>query len=453
MSVKALRVQIIKPFNQADEVVTWEELGEVLRNVRYAASKIANFAIQRLYSWEGFSQRYKEENGSYPVTKEHHGEWYSNYWYTEARRLFPFVAAQTINQIGRHAEKVWKSRKSEVLKLRQSVPSFKLDFPICFHNKDGYSVKKIDNNYIVAATLLSREHERSRFSFIVKAGERSKQVILDRVISGEYKRGAMQIISDRKKKWYCIIPYEFTPECDVKLDETKIMGVDLGIANAAYWAFSDSFKRGKIEGKEIEVFRKRIQERRKSIQNQGKFCGDGRIGHGRKRRLEPIEVLQNKEANFRATTNHRYSRRIVEVAVRNNCGMIQMEDLTSVNENSKFLKNWTYYDLQQKIAEKAEEFNIRVVKINPEYTSQRCSKCGFIDKYNRVDQATFVCQSCGYGSLYHCFNCGKDQLSSGKCKECDGDVKLIPVHADYNAAKNIATPGIEKIIKKNLAKK
>lgn len=453
MPIKALRVEIIKPYNHRDEnPLTWDELGEVLRNVRYAASKIANLAIQKLYAWERFSQNYKEENGKYPLSKEHREQWYSDYWYTEARKQFPYVAAQTINQIGRHAEKVWKSRKSEVLKLRQSVPSFKLNFPICLHNKDGYSVQKIEDRYIVFATLLSRDCERTRFSFVIKAGERSKQVLLDRIISGEYRKGAMQIISDRKKKWYCIIPYEFTPEIRVRLDESKVMGLDLGIVNAVYWGFNHSIKRGKIEGKEIEIFRKRVQERRKSIQRQGKYCGEGRIGHGRGRRLEPIELLQNKEANFRATTNHRYARRIIEVAVRNNCGVIQMEDLTGIKDYSKnyFLQNWTYRDLQDKIIEKAAEFNIKVVKINPEFTSQRCSECGFINKVNRPDQSTFVCKSCGYGKQYHCFDCGTSQPENGNCDTCGKPVTLIPVHADYNAARNIATPGIEQIIRDQL---
>ena len=33
-----------------------------------------------------------------------------------------------------------------------------------------------------------------------------------------------------------------------------------------------------------------------------------------------------------------------------NCGVIQMENLTGITENAnRFLKNWTYYDLQTKI--------------------------------------------------------------------------------------------------------
>lgn len=445
MPLKTLRLQIIKPYNELDEEepLTWYDMGLVLRDLRYMASKSANYVIQRLYAWEYFRKQEKERLGEYPIAKEHKDK---TYHYPVLCRMFPEMAGQMVNQIEQFASKVWRSRKNEVLKLHQSVPSFKLDFPICVHNK-SYSIASVDNNYIISANLLSKHQKRSRFRFIIKAGENSKRVILDRIISGLYQKGALQIVSDRKKKWYCLIPYKFTASNDKEINPEKIMGVDLGISNAAYWAFNDSLKRGRIDGQEIEVFRKRVQERRKSIQRQGKYCGDGRIGHGIKRRLKPIVVLQEKESNFRATTNHRYAKRIVDIALQSKCGTIQIENLTGINENSTFLKNWPYYDLQQKIIEKASVYGINVVNINPEYTSQRCSRCGYIDKGNRPDQPTFECKSCGFGTLYHCFDCDHDQKEGGICQICGSDnTKKLTVHADYNAAKNIAIPGIEKII-------
>ena len=81
------------------------------------------------------------------------------------------------------------------------------------------------------------------------------------------------------------------------------------------------------------------------------------------------------------------------------------------------MKGWTYYDLQQKIRYKAMAAGIDVVMINPEYTSQRCSKCGCIHTENRKSQSEFSCVECGYSE-----------------------------NADYNAAKNIATENIENII-------
>jgi putative transposase len=51
----------------------------------------------------------------------------------------------------------------------------------------------------------------------------------------------------------------------------------------------------------------------------------------------------------------------------------------------------------------------RVEKVNPAYTSQRCSRCGTVDREARESQAVFRCRSCGYRA-----------------------------NADHNAARNIA---------------
>jgi IS605 OrfB family transposase len=454
--IKALRVQIIKPFNTDydSQPVTWDELGRTLRDLRYAASKMANYVIQQNYMWELFRQQYKQEHGSYPSVSEHKDKLYC---YPRLTAMFPLAAGQMVNQIERHAKTVWSARKSEVLKLHQSVPSFKLNFPIIVH-RDSYRISEVPEEgkssthvFLLQANLLSREAAtRTRYSFLINAGEKSKQTIVERIISGEYRQGALQIVGDRKNKWYCIIPYEFKTEENNTLDPQCIMGIDLGISKAVYWAIIGSHKRGWIDGHEIEEFRRRVQARRKSIQEQGKYCGDGRIGHGRKRRLLPIEVLENRESNFKNTTNHRYSRFIIEAAIKNQCGVIQMEDLSGINERSTFLRNWTYYDLQMKIKAKAEEVGIEVRIVNPQYTSQRCSQCGHIDRDNRPNQATFVCTHCGYGGLYHCFACGKSQVEAGVCHLCGGETKIMKINADYNAARNLAICGIDQIIVQTL---
>ena len=80
--------------------------------------------------------------------------------------------------------------------------------------------------------------------------------------------------------------------------------------------------------------------------------------------------------------------------------------------------------MQQKITYKAEKVGIKVVKVKPNCTSQRCSRCESIHKENRdgaVNQAKFECKNCGFKA-----------------------------NADWNAAKNIATKDIDKIIKEQL---
>ena len=101
-----------------------------------------------------------------------------------------------------------------------------------------------------------------------------------------------------------------------------------------------------------------------------------------------------------------------------------MEDLTGIKSDNDFpkrLQHWTYYDLQAKIENKAKEHGIKVIKINPQYTSKRCSKCGNIDLENRKKQDLFKCTSCGF--------------------ECN---------ADFNASQNLSIKDIAQIIIKTI---
>ena len=81
------------------------------------------------------------------------------------------------------------------------------------------------------------------------------------------------------------------------------------------------------------------------------------------------------------------------------------------------LVHWTYYDLRSKIEYKASEAGIKVVAVEPKYTSQRCSKCGYISSENRKTQESFECIKCGY-----------------KC------------NADFNASQNLSVRDIDRII-------
>ena len=90
---------------------------------------------------------------------------------------------------------------------------------------------------------------------------------------------------------------------------------------------------------------------------------------------------------------------------------IIFEKLDHIRENiangSKFQQR-AYAEFVELVGYKVEPTELFVDTVNPAYTSQRCSHCGFTHEDNRDDK-TFTCLDCGY-----------------------------EVNADYNAAKNIA---------------
>ncbi|RUM49796.1 MAG: transposase [Hydrogenothermus sp.] len=51
--------------------------------------------------------------------------------------------------------------------------------------------------------------------------------------------------------------------------------------------------------------------------------------------------------------------------------------------------------IKQKLKDFEERFEIKITYVNPEYTSQTCSSCGYVDKRNRKTQDKFECLMCG----------------------------------------------------------
>lgn len=319
----------------------------------------------------------------------------------------PFYACN--NQI-----KLVKEGKQHIIKVRLLSSDYAKELEQGFELKVGKEKKKI-------AYQKKREGQWLDFEVIVKGGHLAS--VFDRTTDGEYKIGTSQFLyNERKKKWFFNLTYSFVPQ-KVEVDKDIVMGIDLGITNPATVAVSndDWYYQFVGDGEFLSSFKRQVEARKRRLQRSRKWAGEGSIGHGTKTRIKPLETLRETISNFKKTENHKYSKYIVDEAVRLGVGIIQMEDLSGISESDTFLKDWTFYDLQQKIKYKAEEKGIEVATIKPNFTSQRCSKCGCIDKGNRETQDKFKCTTCNY-----------------------------EVNADVNAARNIAMKDIEKIIEQQL---
>jgi putative transposase len=60
------------------------------------------------------------------------------------------------------------------------------------------------------------------------------------------------------------------------------------------------------------------------------------------------------------------------------------------------MHSWSFHRLGFYIDYKAKMKGIAVVHVDPRYTSQQCSKCGFRSKSNRRTQSWFCCKRCSY---------------------------------------------------------
>ena len=401
-----------------------KELYDLLSDIQYAVWRIKNKAVSMAWDWQQFSFGYKERFGEYPKPKEIIGKALSPDIYAEVKEWGENIASMTVDSSVQEAVKKFDEEKRDVLAGRQAISQYRRDGSFPIRAPQIKNIERINSKkYSADLSLLSRQGAKERgcgtqIPVILRTGA-GANAILDRIIDGTYKLRDSRI-SKVKKKFYLLITYQFEKEkAKATLDRSRVMGVDLGVVNAAYMAFNfDKYLRYKIEGNEIIAFRQRVEARRNALLRQSKYAGKGRRGRGRKTLLKPIEKLRDKVANFRRTTNHKYSKYIVDMAEKHGCGVIQLEDLSGISDRDTFLKQWSYYELQQFIEYKARERGIEVKYINPHYTSQRCSECGHIADENRKSQAEFECVSCGFKA-----------------------------NADFNAARNIALPDIEKRIK------
>ena len=70
---------------------------------------------------------------------------------------------------------------------------------------------------------------------------------------------------------------------------------------------------------------------------------------------------------------------------------------TNLSKRMNRLINRTYCKIvKEKLARLEETFGITTVEVNAAYTSQECSKCGFVSKQNRKSQSSFKCACCNH---------------------------------------------------------
>lgn len=414
MTVKSYKIKILKPLD-----TDWKTLSELLRDMDYVAYKAKNLAMTMLYEFNQRSYRHKEETGKALDAKELYGMTFLNHVIQTVQTQFAEygLTRSFYDSCVREANSSLSQQIKKVLNGGATLPSFKREQPIPIRAMQ----LKLTSKNSIKLTIVNKE-KKEKYGLqrqnvevqLINKGQ--AKVILDRLLSGGYSLSDSHI-QKQGKDWYLNIAYKDETQKQVAVSRDVILGVDLGVAKAAVTSVSNSPVIESIDGGEISQFRAKVEKRRNSMRNQLRVASENRKGHGRKTLLKPLEKLESKVSDFRKLTNHRYSKKIVDVAVKNGCGIIQMEDLSGIKNASNFLANWSYYDLQQKTKYKAEELGIEFKLINPKYTSQRCNRCGVIDSESRKSQSYFYCNTCGHKA-----------------------------NADTNAARNIAMKDIEKII-------
>ena len=424
---KVVKVYLIsKVLNSNGEEVKYKDVNKILWQLQYETRQLKNKIVQLCWEWDNFQSDYYKENGSYPKEKDVLNYSLTGYVYDRLKDL-TILNSGNLSATSQDVIKAFKNSKVDIMKGNKSIISYKTNQPIDLYNKNislSYDNKKFFVTLSLVNNRFAKENNLKRFRFECIVKDNSTKTILERCVDKVYKISGSKLSYDKKKKmWYMSLCYSFENNNKTNLDENKILGIDLGVKKALVASVYNDFDRLDISGREITKYRNTIEKRRKELLRQTKFSGDGKIGHGRNTRCKSIDKLSDKISCFRDSANHKYSRAVIDYAIKKGCGIIQMEELSGISEEAKpFLKNWSYFDLQNKIKYKANEAGIKVITVSPSYTSQRCSKCGNIDENNHITQALFKCTSCGYST-----------------------------NADYHASQNLPIRDIDEIISETRA--
>lgn len=234
-----------------------------------------------------------------------------------------------------------------------------------------------------------------------------------REIEGEPKNVT---VSRRGRHWYVAIQTEREIPDPVH-PSSSLIAIDVGIESFA--TQSDG-----VMIKPIHSFRfleKRLKREQRSLSRKVKFS------HNWQRQKQRVSRIHERIANARQDFLHKNS-----TTLSKNHAWIVMEDLKvshmsasargtkedpgkNVKAKSglnKSILDQGWFEFRRQLEYKLLWQGGRLILINPQYTSQTCSRCGHISPENRKSQSAFVCSRCGFEA-----------------------------HADINAAVNIKAAG------------
>ncbi len=178
----------------------------------------------------------------------------------------------------------------------------------------------------------------------------------------------------------------FSKEVEIK-EPKAFVGVDLNENNVTLALPNGEFVQIITHEREIRtgyfVKRRRIQQK---------------IRAGKKKK-ELLEKYGERERNRLNDLYHKLANKIVELAEK--YGGIALEDLTEIRDSIRYsaemngrLHRWSFRKLQSIIEYKGKLRGVKVVFVNPAYTSSLCPICG--GKLSPNGHRVLKCSNCGF---------------------------------------------------------
>jgi IS605 OrfB family transposase len=295
--------------------------------------------------------------------------------YAEYRGLYPALNSALLQQTFRRCDELVKSNIAWSKKKHKLV-----SFP-----------EKVEMPLIIRDVSFKENDESKTFDAWFALWRTQYPVKLCKYHKDLFKRAkrcvGSKITRSKNGTFILNLSLEFDPKQHQLPAEPKVLGVDLGIVKPLVCSDGKQFGSGRfIKHKKIEYGKKRAKHQ--SLKDE----------------------ITDQQSRWTADINHKLSRQLINYCIQQKIDVLSLENLKGQKlSNRKYRPyNWAFKDLLTKVTYKAELEGIKVISVNPAYTSQTCSNCGSKSRDNRASQSKF-----------HCLNCG------------------TTMNADVNASKNI----------------
>lgn len=287
-------------------------------------------------------------------------------------------------QMKQHPFKYWDPVEKRLYRINRDLSW--LQKPLMFRRPQADYVRTKNYSLVNDAQQISLNGVNGRLKVAYDLRNR------DFLLRDDLKLGTAKLVKSGGH-WFFHVSYTFDVS-DFNLNNVQhVVGIDRGLR----FIVTTEDESGEVEfvkGGQLTHYRQHMKYLRQQLQRR----------HTRSS-YRRIKATHNRENRYITYMNHCISKALV--MKYSEPTLFVMEDLTNIRPTlTKVRKDkrynqvsWPFYQLQMMLEYKAQKRGSAVIYVDAYKTSQRCPKCGRINKNNRNHKKhVYVCDRCGYSS-------------------------------------------------------
>ena len=279
--------------------------------------------------------------------------------------------------------------------LTQSILDIDRAYKNFLKHKMGYPKFKSKHNSIQSCRYVDTVRIKDNKIFIAKA-RWVKVKGLRPEIKGEVKRIT---VSRETERYYAAILIDDGIK-EIKIDNNgKKIGIDLGVNVFAATSNGDKYKPldlkediNKLKKAQRSLSRKKLGSKNRHKSKIKLALKHIKISNKRKDYLHKLSTFFSENQtvvveDLRIKNMSKSAKGTIENPRRN---------VRAKSGLNRVILQQGWYGFTEMLQYKLERRGGTLIRVDPKYTSQKCSSCGHVSKNNRKSQSHFICEECGF---------------------------------------------------------